>query len=250
VVPSPSANLATADLAALAWLVNAGVDVLVDDAPRNWLRAPVVPPAPPPFVAPPQRTPRVASAALPPAAAAARAAAEAAPDLAALAAAVAGFAHPLAAGTPPRLIEGATASGLIIIGDMPDAEGSPAALLQARMLAAIGLDAGRAATAHLLPWPTAGGRPPRDEDIASFAPFLARALTLAAPRLILALGDKAAALGGEARGVASLRGRWLAVGNVPMLATFHPRRLLSQPDLKKLAWADLQAFAARRESLA
>jgi uracil-DNA glycosylase len=36
-----------------------------------------------------------------------------------------------------------------------------------------------------------------------------------------------------------------SVGGVPLLATFHPRRLLTQPDLKRLAWADLQAFAAR-----
>jgi uracil-DNA glycosylase len=33
------------------------------------------------------------------------------------------------------------------------------------------------------------------------------------------------------------------------MLTFHPRRLLTQPELKRLAWADLQAFAARRESL-
>ena len=133
---------------------------------------------------------------------------------------------------------------------MPDAAGSPAALLMARMLAAIGLGADTVAAAHLLPWATAGGRPPRDEDIAAFAPFLARALALAAPRLILAFGDKAAALSGETRSVASLRGRWLALGGVPMLATFHPRRLLAQPELKRAAWADLQVFAARIEGRA
>ena len=47
-----------------------------------------------------------------------------------------------------------------------------------------------------------------------------------------ALGDRAAALSGEARGVASLRGRWLAAAGVPTLATFHPRRLLTQLGLK------------------
>jgi uracil-DNA glycosylase len=35
---------------------------------------------------------------------------------------------------------------------------------------------------------------------------------------------------------------------VPLLATFHPRLLLKQPELKRLAWADLQAFAARLAS--
>jgi uracil-DNA glycosylase len=103
------------------------------------------------------------------------------------------------------------------------------------------LAADRCGRAHLLPW--ASGRPARDADIATFAPFLARALALAAPKLILAFGDKAAALSGESRGVAALRCRWHAVAGVPMLPTFSPSRLLAQPDLKRLAWADLQAFA-------
>ncbi len=236
----------SADAAALAWLVGAGVDVLVGDAPRNWL----TPPAAPPAAAPRATAPVVRAAPAPAAAVAATAAASAAADLAGLDAAVAAFAHPLRrADTSPRLIGGATASGLVIIGDVPEPPDSPAASLQARMLAAIGLDAASVAEAHLLPWPTPGGRPPRDEEIAAFAPFLARALTLSAPRLVLAFGDRAAALSGEARGVASLRGRWLAAAGVPMLATFHPRRLLTQPELKRLAWADLQAFAARRKAL-
>jgi DNA polymerase len=49
--------------------------------------------------------------------------------------------------------------------------------------------------------------------------------------------------------VASARGRWGEVSidgvAVPLLATLHPRLLLTQPLRKREAWADLQAFAAR-----
>jgi DNA polymerase len=242
----------SADAAALAWLVGAGIDVLVADTPRNWLTPPPAPPAAVPRTAAPvapvaRATPASVAA---PAATAAAAAANAATDLAGLDAAVRAFAHPLRrAEATPRLMTGATASGLVMIGDFPELPDSPVARLQTRMLAAIGLDAASVAEAHLLPWPTPGGRPPRDDEIAAFAPFVLRALALATPKLLLAFGDRAAALSGEARGVASLRGRWLAASGVPMLATFHPRRLLTQPELKRLAWADLQAFAARRETL-
>lgn len=241
-----SAQTLSAEAAALAWLVDAGCDALVGESPRNWLTAP--PPAPAPPVAARPRPAAVAPRA--PASAAAAEAAVAAGDLAALDAAVAAFAHPLKqAGAMPRLLTGNTASGLLVLADMPDAPDSPAARLLARMLAAIGLDADKVAEGHLLPWPTAGGRPPRDDEIAAFAPFAARARTLMKPRLVLALGDRAAGLAGEARGVAALRGRWHDLDGIPVLATFHPRRLLTQPELKRLAWADLQAFAARLESL-
>jgi DNA polymerase len=236
----------TAEAAALAWLVDAGCDALVNETPRNWLAAPPPPPAP---VAAARPKP-VAAAARPQASTAAAEAAAGAADLAALDAAVAAFAHPLKVpGTVPRLLTGNVASGLLTLADMPDPPDSPAGQLLGRMLAAIGLDTASTAQGYLLPWPTPGGRPVKDDDIAAFAPFTARARALMAPRLVLALGDRAAALAGEARGVAALRGRWHSLAGVPMLATFHPRRLLSQPELKRLAWADLQAFAARLESL-
>jgi DNA polymerase len=243
----PATQTLSAEAAALAWLVEAGCDALVGDAPRNWLAAPPPPPPAPVAVTRPRPAP---VAARPQASAAAAEAAAGAGDLAALEAAVAAFAHPLRIpDVAPRLITGAAASGLLVLADMPDPPGSAAALLLARMLAAIGLDESSLAQGHLLPWTTPGGRPVKDEDVAAFAPFAARARALMAPRLVLALGDRAAALAGEARGVAALRGRWHALDGVPTMITFHPRRLLTQPELKRLAWADLQAFAARRESL-
>ncbi len=237
--------------ATLAWLVSAGIDTLVDEQPRNWLAEPARVPQPPPIIARADpRTPARASApaAMPPGPATDLAAA--AESLAALDAAVQAFDHPLrpAPDAVPALLTGNISSGVLVLADWPDVPGSAEAVLRGRMLAAIGLDASSHAAAHLLPWPTPGGRAARPEEIQNFAPFLARALALAAPRCILALGDKAAALADASRGLPKLRGEWLMLGGVPFIASFHPRQLLRQPDLKRFAWADLQAFAARLSS--
>jgi DNA polymerase len=117
------------------------------------------------------------------------------------------------------------------------------------MLAAIGLDASNSALLHRLPWPTTGARAPRNDELAAFAPFVARALELIRPRLLLALGQAAAALAGDSMALASARGQWANVSidgvMVPLFATLHPRLLLAQPLRKREAWADLQAFSAR-----
>lgn len=230
--------------ATLSWWVEAGVDTLVGEKPSGWLSRPESAPAAP--AASPVRTTstKPARAATPNAAEALAAAAD---GLVALSAAVADFDHPLrAANEVPRLIEGNVAPGVLVIADFPDAAGSEAALLRDKMLAAIGLDLESVAVAHMLPWPTPGGRGAAVAEVAAFAPFLRRAVALAAPRVILAFGAAAATLSGERGGIASLRGRWLTLADtsIPLIATFHPR-VLDNRDLKKLAWADLQAFQAR-----
>lgn len=228
---------------ALGWHALAGIDTLVTENPRNWLAAPALPAA---TVDRPRASTSVPGEPGAAFAAGADSRAASADSLAALTAALAEFAHPLRdPGAAPRLLAGNAAAGLWVVVDQPDAPDSPAERLRDRMLAAIGLGPADHALACLLPWPTTGGRPPRDEEVAAFAPFFARARALAPPRLILAFGDRAAGLSGPIRGFASARGRWLDAAGTPLLATFHPRILLAQPELKRLAWADLQAFAAR-----
>ena len=232
---------------ALGWLVTAGADAIVTETPRNWLAEPRPAPATAPVAVP---RPVIESRATVPIAAPVNAEAMTATDLGALDAALVAFAHPLRrADTAPQLLTGNTTSAIIVLGDVPEVGDTPLSRLTARMLAAIGLTPENSAFGHLLPWELPAGRPPRPEEIAAFAPFRTRAFELAAPKLVLAFGERAAALTGAARGIASIRGQWLAIGNVPVLATFHPRILLNQPELKRLAWADLQAFAARIETL-
>ncbi|WP_426164330.1 uracil-DNA glycosylase family protein [Sandarakinorhabdus sp. DWP1-3-1] len=245
VVRQGNMNIGDAEgVSALAWLVTAGADALVTDTPRNWLAAPPVPrpvQRPAAAIAAPAATARTAAPA------AATALADAAMDLPALASAVAEYSHPLRRpGLVPQLWRGEPGTAVAILCDQPEEPGSPAALLRERMLAAIGLAPADHATGHVVPWPLA--RAPRAEEATTFAPFLARAIALARPRCILALGQAASSVAGDPRGIASLRGNWLAAAGIPLLATFHPRQLLAQPELKRLAWADLQTFAARIES--
>jgi|GEM_PF-4793931 len=88
-----------------------------------------------------------------------------------------------------------------------------------------------------------------DLDLATARPA---AGSSAAPRAILAFGDKAACdLTGSQAGVAALRGGWQQrqSDDTALIVTHHPARLLAQKSLKAEAWADLQRLqAALRES--
>ncbi|TRW17842.1 uracil-DNA glycosylase [Glacieibacterium frigidum] len=232
-------------LSALAWLVDAGVDTLVDDAPYAWLAPPAPVQAPPPPVAEPIM-PCEAEAVVE-----ARAAVVDADTLEALDAAVRAFdGCTLAAHGAPFFADGTPGSAVMLIGDAPSADGviaGPAGLLLDRMLAAIGLSRESAYIANLVYWPTPGGRPPAAAEIAACAPFLARHIELAAPKVVLALGGAAAAaLTGIDSGINRLRGKWQAGAHgVAVLPTFHPDHLLRQPAHKALAWHDLLTLKAR-----
>ncbi len=236
-------------LAALAWLVEAGVDTLVDEAPYSWLAPPTIAPiqTPPPPAAQPI-LPCEADAVV-----AAHALVARADSLAALQAALAEFDGCTLAthGSAPIFAEGTPGSPLMLVGEMPSADGAlpgAAGALLDRMLAAIGLSRSTTYLANLVYWPTPGGRAPAAPEIAACAPFLRRQIELAKPRVVLALGGTAAAaLTGATAGIARLRGKFLTVGgsHIAVLPTFHPVQLLAQPSLKALAWRDLLAAKAR-----
>ena len=235
----------TEALSALTWLVDAGVDCLVEDTPFDWLARPAPVQTPPPAVAEPL-IPCVTDAVVE-----ARAAVVDADTLTALETAIRDFdGCGLAAYGAPLFASGTPGSAVMLIGDMPTAEGvfaGAAGLLLDRMLASIGLSRGTAYLANLVYWPTPGGRAPAPAEIAACAPVLARHSELAAPRLVLALGGAAAAaLTGIDGGINRLRGKWqTGASGVAVLPTFHPAQLLVQPTLKALAWRDLLTFRAR-----
>lgn len=234
--PSISADTASA----LAWLVDAGLDVPVMDIPRHWLMDAAV-----------KETPQLnISDAAKPVAKPVAAKVLSRPDLSgidslpALEAALLGLAHPLTNGAQ-RMFAGAVNAPLLVVAEMPLATDSDEALLRAAMLETIGLADSESASVAIMPWPTRGQRPARDADIALFSPFALRAVELMTPKLILGLGGRAAALAEPEAAPATLRGRWLSLANTPMIATFAPAMLLRQPRLKADAWADLQRLAER-----
>ncbi|NAZ37994.1 uracil-DNA glycosylase [Rubellimicrobium sp. CFH 75288] len=270
----PSDPQRAADLAALAWLIELGADEAIGDVPvdRTALpeRAPwagalaVAATAPPasPALAPPAPAP-AAPVVVPPAGAEGEAAArlaEGAGDLAALAAAMEAFDCPLRAGARRFVFaDGTPGAPLMVVGEAPgreeDIEGRPfvgaAGRLLDRMLGAIGRDRAEAAPeravyiANVLPWRPPGNRTPTPEEVARWRPFLLRHIALAAPRVMLVLGNTPAqALLGQG-GITRLRGRWTEVEGRPALPSFHPSYLLRRPEAKREAWADLLEVRAR-----
>ena len=219
---------------ALIWWTEAGVDTLVDEAPRDWLR-------------PKSRE------APPPAPAAAEAPGETLPGQLDLFQAWLASSDRLAFASPatPRICPaGDPASGLMILADMPSGEdcaegvliSGEAGRLFDRMLAAIGRDRGSIYLAALSCIRSPSGQL-NSEAVKSCAALARHHLGLAAPKAVLLFGDACAkALLGLA--VPQARGRWHEIathaGPVKALVTIAPRQLLDSPRLKALAWADLQ----------
>jgi uracil-DNA glycosylase len=148
---------------------------------------------------------------------------------------------------------------VMFISDVPsredDLEGrllaGPNGLLFDRMLAAIGLDRTTAYLGCMIPWRPPGNRAPTAFEIDVCRPFIQRHIELAAPKLLVLMGDlPAKTLILSSDSILRLRGQWreyaLAGGGaIPALSMLHPAYLMKQSAQKRLAWADLLALKAR-----
>lgn len=215
----------------LSWWEEAGVDTLVGETPRDWLKPAPKAPAPEPVAAP---------------------AAEIPDTLEAFRAWFAdGVSLPLDAPAAPRLgPAGDGAAALMVMVDMPGAEDFAAGTLLAgeagalfdKMLTAIGFSRETIYLASLSPLRTPAGSLDAKQSEA-LAAIARRHIALAAPRALLLFGDACSkALVGPA--VAGARGRWhelaTPAGAVKALVTIRPEELIAMPKLKPHAWADLQ----------
>jgi DNA polymerase len=193
--------------------------------------------------------------------AAAEAAAKAAPTLDALKSAMDAYPHcDLKRGARNLVFcDGHPAARLMIIGEAPgrdeDLQAKPfvgrAGQLLDRMFDAIGL-ARTAETpdtalyiTNILPWRPPQNRDPNAEEIAMMRPFMARHVELAAPEVIVLMGNISCEAGLGRRGITKLRGQWTQAYGRPALPMVHPAYLLRNPAAKREAWADLLALKAR-----
>lgn len=254
-------------LAALEWQVELGADEAMLDAPldRFDLPAPVVMPKPEPVarnVGPSRAAAPVQAPATPQvdAAAIARQLAEAAGSLDALRAAMEGFEHcELKRGARNFVFsDGVPGARVMIVGEAPgreeDSQGKPfvgrAGQMLDRMFAAIGLDRGGDGAdglyiTNMLPWRPPQNRDPKAEELAMMAPFVQRHVELAAPDVLVLMGNHACAGLLGRRGITRMRGNWEDVGGRPAMPMCHPAYLLRMPAAKREAWADLLAIKAR-----
>lgn len=267
-----------AALGALTWLLEAGADEAVAEAPVDRFAppepeaAPIARPSPRPSR--PGANPNAARAAaaaaeavsLSTAPGAARALAASCNTLDDLRAALEGFDGCALKKTATTTVfaDGAPGARIMMIGEAPgrdeDLQGLPfvgrAGRLLDRMLAAAGLDRTKVYITNVLPWRPPRNRDPSPEEAAVCLPFLHRHIQLANPEVLVLLGAVAVRhVLGLTDGIMRARGRWEIyhaaqsdpVRTIPAMPTLHPAFLLRQPAAKRLAWRDLLAVMDKIE---
>lgn len=227
---------------AAEWWQDAGIDALVDEAPRDWTAAPRVAKR----AAAPQAVAEPVAAALP-STLAAFAAWRLGPD-----APEAGWpGAPIAAAGDPN-------AAIMVLVDMPDREDGESGVLLSgaagrlfdRMLAAIGRSRADVYLASLYTARPIAGRVSLELE-ARLTEIVRHHVALVAPRRLLLLGNAPSrALTGtdvpRARG--TLQSVNLTAAQKPVavaaVASYHPRLLLERPVEKARAWKDLQMLVA------
>ena len=255
--------------ALLNWHIELGADECIQDSPVNRYDLPDTAPVSlkkaagatlPSKQAAPAR-PQIIAPVQVDAVAEAQHAAGAATDLAALRAAMEGFAHSeLKRGARNFVFaDGLPGARVMIVGEAPgreeDLEGRPfvgrAGQLLDRMLSAIGLarDATQPDQAvyitNVLPWRPPQNRDPETAEIAMMRPFLERHIALARPELLILMGNHACDALLHRKGILRLRGVWAEAVGLPVMPMTHPAYLLRNPAAKREAWADLLEVQAR-----
>lgn len=214
---------------ALRWWLDAGVDVAIQEAPRNWFaRSPAsaepAEPAPVTNISPlDHKTLGELQSWL-----------SRSSDL------------PLAAATAKRILPvGPENAPVMLLSDSPSLEdftagrpiGGQAWELTVKMLAAIGIAADQAYSASLSCFHTPGSRM-SEKERESCAEIARRHIALAKPERLLLFGNgPCEALLGKK--LVEARGHVHKIEGVRTVVTFSPRHLLKRPSDKALAWKDL-----------
>lgn len=220
---------------ALDWWREAGVDVAVQDAPRDWLAAPPAPSARPLAIVP------AAAPAQFPATPEAFATWRVGPDV------------PEASWGGKLLApQGPATAALMVLIELPEREdaaegrllGGACGRLFDRMLAAIGLDRDTIHLASIAAARPFAGRVPRDA-VEPLAAIARHHVALVRPRALLLLGNAPCQvmLGELCR---DARGRLRPLnhdGATMAIASLHPQQLIERPQWKAESWKDLQMLA-------
>ncbi|HEU5046998.1 MAG TPA: uracil-DNA glycosylase [Rickettsiales bacterium] len=153
--------------------------------------------------------------------------------------------------------DGNPESKLMLIGEAPgadeDRQGIPfcgvSGKLLDKMLAAIGYDRTNYYITNTLFWRPPGNRQPSVEELATCKPFLEKHVALIDPELIVLVGGVAAkAVLGTEQGITRLRGKNYtyrtpyADKEYKVSIIYHPSYLLRQPATKRITWQDLLAI--------
>ena len=83
------------------------------------------------------------------------------------------------------------------------------------------------------------------EKIVETKPYLQRQIDIIKPQVILIFGGAALNILLGEQSLMNCRGRWLEIGDIPVMATFPPAYLIHKAESKKDAWKDMQQIMAR-----
>ena len=240
-------------LAALEWQAELGVSDAIGETPLD--RYQMAAEKPKPEAMPVVASPIIIAPPLLDPIAIAEKSADEAEDLAGLKQALKDFPHcDLRRGARNLVFsDGIVGARVMILGEVPGREedlqsvpfAGPAGLLLDKMLAAIGLN--RAENVYIgtvIPWRPPQNREPKPEEIAMMMPFVRRHVALAAPEVLICMGNTSCSAVIGKQGATKLRGQWQEGLGLPVLPMVHPNVLLRQPASKKYAWQDLLVLKA------
>lgn len=245
----------------LDWQVEMGADEAIGDTPIDRYALEDKKPAPK-VVAKPDAPPSVPKPVEVDVVADASNAARAAQDLAGLQAAMVAFQHCKLSDGARNLIfsDGVAGAPVMFITDAPDRDDDRAGTLFSgrtgalfdKMIAAIGLSrTGKNGVylAPVVPWNPPHNLDPTPADLAMMLPFLQRHIELAAPKIIVMMGNSPCHALIKKSGMTRMRGTWTEAAGLPALAMFAPSYLLNTPTAKRDTWADLLSLKARLRDL-
>ncbi len=159
--------------------------------------------------------------------------------------------------------DGNPEASLMLVGEAPgrdeDIEGRPfvgkSGQLLDRILAAIGRDRTNCYIANIVCWRPPGNRDPSPLETEICRPFIERQIELAAPKVMVTLGNPSTKLLLKAQtGIMRMRGNWTTYvtpggAEIAAMPTLHPAYLLRNPAHKKLAWRDFLEVKVRLAEL-
>ena len=144
---------------------------------------------------------------------------------------------------------------ILIVNDFPNSEeedwsnnilDEDCKELLVKMLRAINVELKQNTIINTFFWRTPGDRRPTSNEIDKCRPFFYKIIELLKPKYIISLGDLALSVLMESEvNFIDSRGKTFnnKKMNIPIFPLFHPRVLIKQPSLKRLAWEDLKIIA-------
>jgi uracil-DNA glycosylase family 4 len=146
---------------------------------------------------------------------------------------------------------------LVLVGDAPgreeDLQSEPfvgeAGRLLDRILQAMGLHRDDVYLCNVLKCRPPNNRDPQPEEVATCEAFLARQIAAIRPQVIIGLGGFAVhSLLKTNAPISKLRGEWQSYLGTPLMPTYHPAYLLSNPEGKRDVWADMKQVLRRLQT--